>query len=118
MILADTSVWISHLHRTREDLVEHLMQGTVLSHACVIGEVACGRMRDRETVLAALRTLPAAALASHEEAMSLLERHRLHGRGLGWMDVHLLASALLSGARLLTDDRALQTAARDLGVAA
>lgn len=118
MILADTSVWINHIHRPRSDLVEELMQGRVLSHPFVIGEMACGRMRDREVVLAALRTLPSAALASHEETLALLEGNRLHGRGLGWMDLHLLASARLSGARLLTDDSALLAAARELGVAA
>ncbi len=81
MILADTSVWIDHLHRSREDLLEQLMQGRVLSHPFVIGEMACGRMRDREVVLAALRSLPAAKPASHEEALALLEGRRLHGRG-------------------------------------
>ncbi len=118
MILADTTVWIHHIHRSRADLVEYLMEGRVLSHPFLIGELACGRIRGREELLAALCALPAARLSSHEEAISMVDRHSLAGRGLGWVDVHLLAAARLSGALLLTDDRALRAAAQDLGIAA
>lgn len=118
MILVDTCVWVSHFDREDGRLADALMQGEVLMHPFVIGELACGDLRPRQETLAILAAMPQALPASHDEALRLLEDHRLFQRGLGWMDVHLLASARLSGARLLTDDRALQAAARALGVAA
>jgi predicted nucleic acid-binding protein len=117
MILADTSVWVQHFDRRDRRLEEHLMNGEVLMHPFVIGELACGDLRPRSETLAVLQAMPRAREASHEETLALLEAHTLHRRGVGWVDLHLLASARLSGARLLTDDRALQAAARDLGVA-
>lgn len=118
MILADTSVWISHLHRPRRDLMDALMGGQAVMHPFVIGELACGRIRRRKEQIALMRAMPAIAPASHDEVMVLIEERKLHGRGIGWVDAHLLAAALLAQARLLTDDRALQAAARVLGVAA
>jgi len=118
MILADTCIWVEHFDRVDRRLAEHLMNGDVLMHPFVIGELACGDLRPRQETLAVLSAMPQATQASHEEALRLLNERRLFTRGLGWMDLHLLASARLSGARLLTDDRALLLAARELGVAA
>jgi predicted nucleic acid-binding protein len=112
VLLVDTSVWIGHLRRGDDRLVAALDAGAVLSHPFVIGELACGAIRRRETFLADLRQLPSAAEAAHHEVLGLLERHRLHGRGLGWTDVHLLASALLSGVELYTHDASLAEAWR------
>ncbi len=94
------------------------MRGEVCLHPFVIGELACGRLRDRDERLAVWRQMPAAPGAMHEEVLRLIEQHALHGRGIGWVDAHLLASALLHRARILTEDRALRSAARGLGIAA
>jgi len=111
VILADTSVWIDHLRNGNRALVRHLDAGEVVCHPFVIGELACGRLSPRGAILGLLERLPAVPVASHDEAMTFVEAHRLDGRGLGWVDVHLLASALLGGARLWTLDRRLADAA-------
>ncbi|MBI4229516.1 MAG: PIN domain-containing protein [Planctomycetes bacterium] len=118
MVLVDTSVWVEHLRRGNAELGDLLEGGRVLTHPFVLGDLACGRMRDRPGILSLLRALPAAPVAEHEEVLSLVERHRLHGTGLGWIDAHLLASSLLSGSRLWTFDGALRAAARRLGAEA
>ncbi len=107
MILVDTSVWIDHLRRGNTRLTEALEAGEVLGHPFVIGELACGTLKHRERILALLDELPQASLASHEEVLKVVETHRLAGRGLGLIDVHLLASALLEGAELFTLDKRL-----------
>lgn len=115
MILVDTSVWIDHLRRGDAELSRSLDAVLVLCHPFVLGELACGRLRDRETTLAALGDLPSAPLASHQEAMVFLNRYSLAGRGIGWVDVHLLASTALAGdAKLWTRDRRLAAVAADL----
>lgn len=117
MILVDTSVWIDHLHRAQPTLVEALENEEVLAHPFVIGELACGtlsRPREIRSLLAALRP---AAVATDEEVLELIDRRRLMGKGLGYIDVHLLASALLTDeARLWTHDRQLRTVAAELRV--
>jgi predicted nucleic acid-binding protein len=117
MVLVDTSVWIAHLRERQTALVELLSDGQVFMHPCVTGELACGNLRKRADVLADLTALPAAITASHVEVMSLIESRRLWGRGLGWIDAHLLASALLSHCRLWTLDKRLGAAATHVGVA-
>ncbi len=86
------------------------------THPWVIGELACGRLSDRATVLGLLRALPSAPVASVDEALGLIERRSLMRRGIGWVDVQLLASALLAGNRIWTLDRRLAAAAAVLGV--
>lgn len=117
MILADTSVWIAHLRQGSSDLERALEAGEVLCHPHVVGELACGNLRNRETILELLRALPAATLATDDEVLACIERNRLHGTGLGYTDVHLLASALLTPTRLWTLDTALGREARRLHVA-
>ena len=99
MTLVDTSVWIDHLRRGDAELAALLEEGMVLVHPFVIGEIACGTLRQREVVLGHLRHLPEAPLATETEVHHLLEGHRLGGRGLGWVDLHLLASARLAAGR-------------------
>lgn len=111
MILVDTSVWIDHLRTGSAELSVRLEQGLVACHPFVVGELACGNLQGRAAVLAHLRALPQARMADHEEAIHLVTEHRLHGRGLGWIDVHLLASALLSDFQLWTLDQQLASAA-------
>ena len=116
MLLADTSVWIEHFRHGRAALVDRLMEGIVLIHPFVAGELACGSLKNRSDTLADLFALPHATAASDSEVLQLIEDHRLWGRGLGWIDAHLLASALLSNCRLWTLDVKLAKAASDLGV--
>lgn len=118
MILVDTSIWIDHFRRNNAQLVRVLEAGLVLCHPFVIGELACGHLRQRARILAALGDLPSAPVATHHEALVFLERHALAGRGIGWMDAHLLASTALAGdACLWTRDKRLASVAADLGAA-
>ncbi len=116
MILVDTSVWIDHLRRGNARLVEALKSGVVLCHPFVIGELACGSLRNRTRVMALLSELPEVMVASHDEVLTLLEARRLMGRGLGYVDVCLLAAASLEGAMLWTLDKRLAQVAQTLGV--
>lgn len=109
--LVDTSVWVDHLRRRQPRLARLLERGEVVVHPYVIGELACGNLQGRDEVLGLLRALPRAVVASDEEVLRLVEVKRLHGRGLGWVDVHLLAAARLTGCRLWTADRRLEAAA-------
>jgi predicted nucleic acid-binding protein len=117
MILVDTSVWIDHLRAGNRKLQSLLEDAEILAHPFVVGELACGTLRNREEVLTLLQTLPEAQAAEHEEVLGVVERERLYGRGLGWIDVHLLASARLSGATLWTHDRRLAKIASALNLA-
>ena len=117
MVLVDTSVWVDHLRRGNASLQARLLAEEVLCHPFVIGELACGSLRNRDEILSLLQALPPAVVADDAEALVFIERHRLMGLGIGLIDVHLLASALLSGARLWTLDKRLKAAAGRLGVA-
>ncbi len=114
-VLVDTSVWVDHLRRGNEALAVLLDRGLVTVHVHVIGELACGGLRSRRTVLELLRALPRAPEAEFSEVLHLIEHHHLYGRGLGWIDVHLLASARLAGIPMWTLDRRLAEAASELG---
>lgn len=116
MILVDSSVWIDHLRRADEELLRLLEVDEVLCHPYVIGEIACGHLRQRAVVLAELQALPMAVVTAHDEALSFVERHDLGGRGIGWADVHLLSATKLSWpAELWTRDKRLAAAADALG---
>jgi len=116
-VLVDTSVWIDHFRRSNPHLGQLLVDGHVVHHSAVIGELACGTLRERDRVLQDLQRLPGLPRPRNEEALYLVERHRLWGRGLGWTDVLLLASCQLTGVDLWTRDRALNSAALELGLA-
>jgi len=113
-MLVDTSVWVDHLRRRNPRLVGLLEQAQVWTHAFVIGELACGNLAQRDKVLNALTALPQAPVASHEEVLAFLDAHRLMGRGLGWIDVHLLASAKLARLPVWTLDKRLAAIANTL----
>ncbi len=117
MVLVDTSIWIDHFRRTSAALVQLLENGQVLAHPSVIGEIACGSLAQRNEVLALLDLLPRASVAEELEARFLIESQRLWSRGLGWIDVHLLASARLDRVSLWTSDRRLNAVAAELNVA-
>jgi predicted nucleic acid-binding protein len=116
VVLADTSVWIQHFRRGDPTLASQLADGQVLMHPFVLGELACGNLKNRAEILSALRELPSAKPASTTETLQLIADRRLWGRGLGWVDVHLLASALLSDCTLWTLDKRLAAAATRLGL--
>ena len=119
MILIDTSVWVLHFRTGVPELTRLLDDGAVLGHPFVTGELALGNLRRRDPVLADLRDLPQAVIAEDEEVMKMIDECSMFGRGIGYVDAHLLAAVrLTSGARLWTQDRRLQTIAAELGVAA
>lgn len=111
MILVDTSVWVNHLRQANPRLSQALIDGHVLMHPFVIGEIACGNLQSRPQVLGDLQRLPSAIPADHDEVLGFLDQHRLFGTGITWIDAHLLASARLSNCRLWTLDTRLLTAA-------
>ena len=118
MILVDTSVWVDHLRRGDAQLVALLNNASVLMHPFVVGEIACGSLADRADVLGLLQALPAASVAEQDEVLRFVELHRLWGKGVGYIDVHLLAAtSLTSGAALWTRHRRLGEAAAALGLA-
>ena len=118
MILIDTSVWVDHLRAGDKALAELLDTSMVLVHPFVIGELALGTLRQREIVLNALADLPHASVAADAEVLHFIERHRLFGRGIGYVDAHLLAAVQLTGgAGLWTHDRRLDRVAVKLGLA-
>jgi predicted nucleic acid-binding protein len=116
MILADTSVWVDHFRRGNPALARALEEGEILTHPFAIGELACGNLTGRTEIVDLLRALPAAVPAAHDEVLAFVQRERLFGRGIGWVDAHLLASAALSDASLWTLDRALARAVAALGL--
>ncbi len=118
MILVDTSVWVDHLRQGDAGLIDLLERSAVVMHPFVVGEIACGSLRDRETILELLQDLPAAAVASPDEVLKFIDGHVLHGKGIGYVDVHLLASvALTPGVRLWTRDSKLRRVAELLDCA-
>lgn len=118
MILVDTSVWVDHLRRGDPGLVALLERAAVVMHPFVMGEIACGSLKDRQSLLELLHDLPRAVIATDDEAMQFIERHRLFGKGIGYIDVHLLASvALTGGAQLWTRDQRLRQVAATMGFA-
>lgn len=116
MTLVDTSVWVDHLRTGDDELAVLLNSGRVLMHPFVLGELACGNLRNRGEVLALLGDLPRAAVATDDETLAFIERHTLAGRGIGYIDIHLLAAAVLDGVTLWTRDRRLQAAAESLAL--
>jgi predicted nucleic acid-binding protein len=117
VILVDTSVWVEHLRRGLPSLATLLQEGKALIHPWVIGELACGNLQNRGALLELLQGLPAAVVASDSEVLQLIERKQLMGRGIGYVDAHLLASAKLSHCQLWTQDRRLAAVAQERGLA-
>ncbi|MHB8622199.1 MAG: type II toxin-antitoxin system VapC family toxin [Sulfuricaulis sp.] len=115
-MLIDTSVWVDHFRRRNARLAELVEVAQVWTHPFVVGELACGILSRRREVLSLLEALPQAPLVDHREVLTFIEARRLPGRGLGWVDVHLLASARLVGLPFWTLDKSLFEAARELAL--
>ena len=116
LMLVDTSVWVEHLRRGEPALIALLSRNDVECHPFIVGELACGSLHRRAEVLSLLQRLPQVPMASHDEVLTLIERHRLMGRGIGWIEAHLLASAALASVLLWTRDRRLSDVARMLSL--
>lgn len=119
MVLVDTSVWVDYLRGGDRMLAQLLTQERVCIHPMVIGELSCGRLQNRERLITLWQNLPAPVEASHQEAMFMLESKELMGRGIGYVDLHLLAASLLSSnnTTLWTRDQRLSQVAESLGIA-
>jgi predicted nucleic acid-binding protein len=111
VVLVDTSVWVSHFRGTHDGLVELLKNGEVMCHPFIIGELACGNLKNRTSIIALLEALPTALVVDHDELLSFIEAREIMGKGLGYVDVHLLAAALLTGVPLWTLDKKLDKVA-------
>lgn len=112
--LVDTSVWIQHLKEANLELISLLEIDDVLAHSAVIGELAAGTFKNRQRVLGDLKLVPTATEATPEEVLELIISRRLHGKGLSWVDLHLLASALVTKCDLFTFDKGLSSAYLEL----
>ncbi|MEZ5787685.1 MAG: type II toxin-antitoxin system VapC family toxin [Xanthobacteraceae bacterium] len=119
MILVDTSVWVDHLRMGDDALAGFLNQGFVLIHPFVLGEIALGSLRQRELILGTLSELPEATVATDAEVLTFINHQALLGRGIGYIDAHLLAAVrLTAGAKLWTRDTRLHRVAEFLDIAA
>jgi hypothetical protein len=116
MVLVDTSVWVRHLREGDPDLEQLLNSGEVMCHPYIVGELACGNLNNRHEVLLLLQLLPPATLANHEEILQFIEENQLMGKGLGYIDVHLSASAVLTGVQMWSYDRRLNETNERLGI--
>lgn len=117
MILVDTSIWIDHLRSGNESLATLLQGELVCIHPWIIGELACGNLTNRTELLELLGALPRLTPASDDETLLFIEKRQLMGRGIGYVDMHLLAACIIHSARLWTRDRRLTQVAADLGLA-
>jgi predicted nucleic acid-binding protein len=116
MVLVDTSVWVSHLRHGNEDLQELLHEGEVVCHPFIVDELACGNLKNRHAILTYLQSLPMTILAEDEEVLKFIENNQLMGKGLGYIDVHLIASAVLTNVLLWTLDKTLGKFTEKIGI--
>lgn len=117
MILVDTSVWIDHFRAAEPELVAALNAEQVVMHPFVVGELTCGNLKNRQEIIALLRNLPPLQVATENQALDFIERHQLMGRGIGYIDVHLLAAtALANPVQIWTQDKRLAAVAATLNL--
>jgi predicted nucleic acid-binding protein len=116
MVLVDTSIWVRHLREGDSALEQLLNNGEAMCHPLIVGELACGNLKNRYEILSLLQLLPQATEAKHEEVLQFIEKNRLMGRGLGYLDVQLSASAVLSSALMWTFDKRLNEVNDELGI--
>ncbi|GAB6096127.1 PIN domain-containing protein [Desulfatiferula olefinivorans] len=116
MILADTNVWIKHFRESDAELISRLNVGFIVCHPFIIGELACGNLGNRSEILTLLQALPSTPFVEPSELLAFIENKQLMGRGLGYVDIHLLAAAIIGNVFLWTYDRRLNEAAEELGI--
>ncbi len=117
MVLVDTSVWVAHLRTGNVGLETLLDEGMVACHPFIVGELACGNLKNRAEILSLLQALPPTIQVEHEKVMKFIDGHALMGNGLGYIDIHLIASALLTEIPLWTVDKKLNEFSSKLGIA-
>ena len=115
-ILVDTSVWIKHLRESDKNLIRLLEKGLVACHPFIIGELACGGIKNRYEIISLLNDLPSTDIVDHSEIMEFIEYQKIMNKGIGYVDVHLLGSALVSETPLWTFDKALKRVANQLSI--
>ena len=116
MILVDTSIWIDHLRKNDQYLQFLLLEGEVVCHSLVIGELVCGNLKNRKEIISLLQSLPMAPQIEFDEYLYFIEKHKLYGKGIGFNDIHLLASAKLAQTKLWSLDKKFNSAAIELGI--
>lgn len=116
MVLVDTSVWVRHFREGDPDLKQLLNDGQVMCHPYIVVELACGNLKNTREIISLMQLLPSATLAHHEEVLQFIELNHRMGRGLGYVDVHLSASALLTGVPMWSYDKRLNEANEILGI--
>ena len=116
MVLVDTSIWVAHLRQGNRQLEQLLMNAEVICHPFIIGELACGTIKNRKEILSLLKSLPSAPVLEFDELMFFIDENQMMGIGIGFVDVHLLGSAQLSGTFLWTADKKLNSAADKLSL--
>jgi predicted nucleic acid-binding protein len=114
MVLVDTSVWVSHFRKGERRLEMLLEEAEVLIHPFIIGELACGNIKNRREILSLLHALPIITAVSQEEILYFIEQKALVGSGMSFIDVHLLAAAQLKGVPIWTFDNTLDRTAAKL----
>ena len=116
MVLVDTSVWIDHFRNNNDQLVELLNDGEIFCHPFIIGELACGNLRNRKEIISSLEALPQSFQVEHDEVMLFIEKNKIMGKGLGYIDMTLLASSLVTNIPIWTLDKRLNSIAQKLDV--
>ena len=114
MVLVDTSIWVTHLRQGSRQLEKLLMDAEVMCHPFIIGELACGNLKSRNEIISLLQSLPLAPTIEFDEFILFIDRNHLMGMGIGFVDVHLLASAQLAAVPLWTANKRLKSAANQL----
>lgn len=120
MVLVDTSIWIRFLAGTEpyaSRLDRLLSNDEVLGHDFVYGELLIGDRGPRAKLLAEYKVMFQAAFVANAEVVEFVRSRKINGRGIGWIDAHLVASAVVAGSRLWTADLSLAAVAQDIGVA-
>jgi hypothetical protein len=116
MVIVDTSIWVTHLRQGSRQLEKLLVDAEVMCHPFIVCELACGNLKNRTDIISLLQSLPMAPTIEFDEFLFFIERNHLMGKGVGFVDVHLLASAQLTGMPLWTADKRLKSAADQLGL--
>ncbi len=114
MVLVDTSIWITHLRQGNRQLEKLLMDAKVMCHQFIISELACGNLKNRNEIISLLQSLPMASTIEFDEFLFFIDKNHLIGKGIGFVDIHLLAAAQLTGVPLWTADKRLISAANQL----
>jgi len=117
MVIVDTSIWVTHLRQGNTRLEKLLMDAEVMCHPFIIGELSCGNLKNHHRIISLLQALPLAPTIDRDEFLMFIDRNGLYGKGVGFVDVHLLASARLANVMLWSEDKRLQAAANQLDLA-